>query len=68
MLDELFDPTPKIGTELVHGIRVYVRPVMIRQLGKRHPVEPRGLGDLLDRHTPALPKFEIGDSLLEFES
>jgi hypothetical protein len=68
MLDQLFNSAAKEGTEFVHCVRVDVRPMVVGKLGKRHSVQARGLSDLLDRHAPALPELEIGDSFFEFKS
>lgn len=54
----------EVGAELVYDFRMDIRSMVVREFRKRHPIEARGLGDLLDRDAPALPKFEIGDSFL----
>lgn len=68
VLDQLLDPAPEVRAQLVQHIGLDVRPMLVRQLRKRHAIEPGRCGDLLQLNPLALPELEIGNPLFELES
>jgi hypothetical protein len=68
VLQQLLDPAPEEGAQLVKVVGGAVVALPIGDLGQGAAVYVGRGGDLVQRYTSLLPKLQVGDSLFEEES